>query len=227
MESYNKWRKMLFEVLKCDDFIYLFNNNERKISSDTIVVPEEYSSDQYRYGICSYNTNSIKEYRDIHLPMGFHADNIPGTTFRTADIYRDENLRNELLVVHSSTNLLNIKSFIEEIIITTEGLMLIHGDKKKKFLFFDDGYDTEITFSTFHELAIHGYKFYRGHLTLKSTVDKNYFSSALVAENVRANTYGNYLKSVLPKLIKLVKENEDLYEDAIDEICEKYPKGEK
>lgn len=227
MESYNKWRKMLFDILRCDDFIYLFNNNEPKISSDTIAVPEEYSSDQYRYGICSYNTNSIKEYRGVHSPMGFYADNIPSTTFRTADIYRDENLQNELLVVHSSTNWLRGASFEEELIITAEGLMLIHGDKKKKFLFFDDGYDTEITFSTFHELATHGYKFYRGHLTLKSTVDKNYFSSTLVAENVRANVYENYLKSVLPKLVELVKENEDLYEDAIDEICEKYPKEEK
>ena len=227
MESYNKWRKMLFDILRCDDFIYLFDNDERKISSDTIVVPREYSSNQHKYGICSYNTNSIKEYRNVHSPMGFFAGNIPSTTFRTADIYRDENLRNELLVVHTSTNLCSIESFAEEVIITIEGLMLIHGDKKKKFLFFDDGYDTEITFSTFHELATHGYKFYKSYLTLKSTVDKNYFSSALVAENVRANTYGYYLKSVLPKLLELVKENEDLYEDAIDEICEKYPQGKK
>ncbi len=35
--------------------------------------------------------------------------------------------------------------------------------------------------------------------------------------------FRNYLSEVIPNLIELYKNNEELYEDALDEICEKYP----
>lgn len=227
MESYTKWRKMLFDVLGGAVFCRLFDNGEAITSPDTIEVQQRLESNkQFRYGICSYNSDSFKKYNE-RTHMGFHASHIPSTTFRTADIYRDRDLKNKLLVVHSSTNDWYSKSFEDELIITTEGLMLIHGDKKKKFLFMDDGYDYKITFSTFHELAVLGYKISGDRLSLSPKVNKNYFNSVYVTDTLRAIAYDNYLREVLPKLVELVKENEDLYEDAIDEICEKYPQEKK
>lgn len=230
MESYNKWRKMVYDVCR-EKFSFPYSVEKY---GDTFEAGYESGRKQPQYGICSCNTKAFSEFS---YPSVFWWYRIPSTTFRTQHIYNlkveyqiengylgnkvciDEPT-NELLVTVLIANPDFLNGDLERVIITTEGIFCLTQKDKKKFLFFDDGFDINATFSTFRELAEPGgYERSGCDFTMKS---HGCWEAATVGE-ICIRLFRNYLSEVIPNLIELYKNNEELYEDALDEICEKYP----
>ena len=235
MGSYNKWRKMVYDVCRKN----LILNCSVEKYGDTLEAGYESGRELHEYGICSCNTKAFSEFS--YPPFFWTWGIILSPTFRTQHIYNlkvehqienghlgnmvciDEPT-NELLVTVLTANL-STRGAHEYVIITTEGIFCHTKKDKKKFLFFDDGIDEHTTFSTFRELAEPGgYERSGWDFTMKSQVkpSSRICEVATVGE-ICIRRFGNYLSEVIPNLIELYKNNEELYEDALDEICEKYP----
>lgn len=231
MESYNKWRKMVYDVCRKN----LFLNCSVEKYGDTLEAGYESWRELHEYGICSCNTKAFSEFS--YPPHFWSWYTIPSPTFRTQHIYKlkvEHQYLGNTVCIDEPTNELLVAVLIANpnsgggdvyVIITTEGIFCHTKKDKKKFLFFDDGIDEHATFSTFRELAEPGgYERSGWDFTMKSQVkpSSRICEVATVGE-IRISRFGNYLSEVIPNLIELYKNNEELYEDALDEICEKYP----
>ncbi|WP_300801636.1 hypothetical protein [uncultured Desulfovibrio sp.] len=232
MESYNKWRKMVYDVCRKN----LFLNCSVEKYGDTLEAGYESGRELPQYGICSCNTKAFSEFS---YRSAFWWYCIPSTTFRTQHIYNPkfesfqsgcwgnrcvDEPTNEILVTVLIANPDFLNGDLERVIITTEGIFCLTHKNKKKFLFFDDGFDINATFSTFRELAESGgYERSGCDFTMKSQANNSLFCEMATVGEIRMRLFGNYLSEVIPNLIELYKNNEELYEDALDEICEKYP----
>lgn len=229
MESYNKWRKMVYDVCRKN----LFLNCSVEKYGDTLEAGYKSERELHEYGICSCNTKAFSEFSYPPLFLSWYT--ILSPTFRTQHIYNfvthsenglwsnTDEPTNELLVTVLIANPNTCGAHVH-VIITTEGIFCLTQKDKKKFLFFDDGFDINATFSTFRELAEPGgYERSGWDFTMKSQVNNSLFCKVATVGEIRISRFGNYLSEVIPNLIELYKNNEELYEDALDEICEKYP----
>lgn len=232
MESYNKWRKMVYDV--CREKFSLPYSVEKY--GDTLEAGYKSEREQRQYGICSCNTKAFSEFS---YPPLFLSYTIQSPTFRTQHIYHlvthsenglwsndvcTDEPTNELLVTVLIANPEALGGEHERVIITTEGIFCLTQKDKKKFLFFDDGFDIHATFSTFRELAEPGgYERSGCDFTMKSQANNSLFCKVATVGEICIRLFRNYLSEVIPNLIELYKNNEELYEDALDEICEKYP----
>lgn len=226
---------MVYDV--CRKNLFLHCSVEKY--GDTLEAGYESERELREYGICSCNTKAFSEFS---YPSAFWWYRIPSTTFRTQHIYNPspehqngngfwwgnqvctDEPTNEILVTVLIANPDFLNGDCEQVIITAEGIFCLTKKNKKKFLFFDDGFDINATFSTFRELAEPGgYERSGCDFTMKSQANNSLFCEAATVGEIRMRRFGNYLSEVIPNLIELYKNNEELYEDALDEICEKYP----
>ncbi|WP_297261237.1 hypothetical protein [uncultured Desulfovibrio sp.] len=237
MESYNKWRKMVYDVCR-EKFSFPYSVEKY---GDTLEAGYESGRKQPQYGICSCNTKAFSEF-SYPGAGALWWYRIPSTTFRTQHIYNPslehqngdglwwgnrvctDEPTNELLVTVLIANPDFLNGDREQVIITAEGIFCLTAKNKKKFLFFDDGIDEHATFSTFRELAEPGgYERSGCDFTMKSQANNSLFCEMATVGEICIRLFRNYLSEVIPNLIELYKNNEELYEDALDEICEKYP----
>lgn len=205
MDSYQEWRKMVYDVAKLH-FPEICNYKKSvEINENFIKIDDSLEMDRYSVeGMCAYET---KYFSKISKPsMGIYNYDTDDKGFRTAQLSKN-NLDN-LLVACCGTTVF-FEKYDHSFILTVEGIKVYFAPEKKKF-FMHDGFDRDKAnwiALTYEEMATN--KTFEIPGSIKIDGKKM---------NLH-NPFQWYLHVTVPKLLDLYRNNKVLYMDALDEIC--------
>lgn len=220
MEAYNKWRKMVFDVAKVG-FKELCSDQKYVETGTKYIKFIDYSGRYNTQGICSCSTDDFNSF-SMYPHACLSGTTTPGTTFRTKDLSIYE--INKIAVAFCTTGAFyTIHSNF--FLFTIEGIKIAYAPEKKKF-FMNDGYDHKkqrCVYCTYRDMATDDkFSIQSDYIYCQTHPDSDLHSLGVWDGIGFYSPLKDYLYKTIPKLINLYKNNEELYNDAIDEICDEY-----